>query len=86
MNMKTTIELTLTCKVCHKEHTVNVDATAYSRFLCGMLACDAFPEMAYEEMQLIVNHLCPKCYGDLPGDTPECDYCLHKRECDNCIL
>lgn len=61
-----TRKLTITCLLCNKRKTLEVDAEKHDKWLAReMLVQEAFPELSADDRELIQSHICGECYDKL---------------------
>lgn len=61
------ISLQLTCIMCHTEHTITVPQRGYHRWKCGEHIQDALPQLSDDDRELLVSHICGKCFDKIFG-------------------
>lgn len=50
------------CMVCGLRNIITVTATAWARYASGTLIQDAFPEMSYDDREMLISGTHPKCW------------------------
>lgn len=63
---KTLIEMN--CPFCGREHSVTVNADAYSDWLNGDLIQRAMPELSATEREQLISQMCPTCQKNIFGE------------------
>lgn len=58
----------ITCVNCQTKHTVLVPTAGYRRWASGQARIqDALPELNESERELLMSHICPRCWDKLFG-------------------
>lgn len=60
--------ITLTCRLCKTEHTLNVTQQQLNRHANGELVQNVFPHLTTDERELLVSRICGKCFDEMYGD------------------
>lgn len=66
------IELKVKCQYCGKIHTITVVKNDYMKWYSGKLPIQsAMSYLSADERELLLSHVCGKCYDEMLGDDEE---------------